>query len=107
MAVGTPGFNSLFKLYQKTSKNRIHSFPACTQHEKDGVEKKPARSLVLSFSETLNGIPPSLCGKPVVGPHSLGVTMAHFDERLHVEHKLKKQEVSIRFCIHALLNGIY
>ena len=54
---------------------------ALTTTPSDCVESNPASLLVVSLGETLNGIPPSLCGKQVVGPSSLPVVMAQSDER--------------------------
>ena len=46
------------------------------QHNRDGVENKPASLLVVSLGKTLNGMASSLCGKQVVGPSSLLVVEA-------------------------------
>ena len=51
------------------------------QHIGDSVKNKPASFLVVSLSKTLNGMPPSLCGRQMVGPSSLPVVVAQFDER--------------------------
>ena len=40
------------------------------------MENKPASLLVVSLGKTLNGMPPSLCGRQVVGPSSLLVVVA-------------------------------
>ena len=46
------------------------------QHNRDNVENKPASLLVVSLGKALNGIPPSSCGRQVVGPSSLTVVVA-------------------------------
>ena len=75
------GFISLVKSYQKTLKNGIHSFPAWRSAHRDSVENKPASLLVVSSGKALNGMPPSLCGRQMVGPSSLPVVVAQSDER--------------------------
>ena len=75
------GFISQVESYQKTLKNGIHSFPAWRSHIRDSVENKPASLLVVSLGKALNGTPPSLCGKQMVGPSSLPVVVAQSDER--------------------------
>ena len=45
------------------------------QHNKDSVGNKPASLLVVFLSKTLNGMPPYLCGRQVVGPISLPVVV--------------------------------
>ena len=37
------------------------------QFKRDNVEKKPASSMLCSGVNHLNGLPPSLCGRPVEG----------------------------------------
>ena len=61
--------------YQKTLKNGIHSFPAWRSANRDSVENKPANLLVVSLGKTLNGMPPSLCGRQMVRPSSLPVVV--------------------------------
>ena len=51
-----------------------------TQHIRDSVENKQA-SLLVSLGKALNGMPPSLCGRQMVGPSSLPVVVAQSDER--------------------------
>ena len=51
------------------------------QHIKDSVENKLASLLVVSLGKALNGMPPSLCGRQMVGPSSLPVVVAQSDER--------------------------
>ena len=70
------GFISQVESYQKTLKNGIHSFPAWRSAHRDCVENKPASLLVVSLVKALNGMPPSLCGRQMVGPSSLPVVMA-------------------------------
>ena len=53
------------------------------QHIRDSVENKPASLLVVSLGKALNGTPPSLCGRQMVGPSSLPVVVAQSDERLY------------------------
>ena len=52
------------------------------QHNRDSVENKPASLLVVSLGKTLNGMPPSLCGRQAVGPSSLPVVVAQSNRRL-------------------------
>ena len=51
------------------------------QQIRDSVENKPASLLVVSLGKALNGMPPSLCGRQMVGPSSLLVVVAQSDER--------------------------
>ena len=37
------------------------------QHIRDSVENKPVSLLVVSLGKTLNGMPPSLCGRQMEG----------------------------------------
>ena len=67
--------------YQRTLKNGIHSFPAWCSAQRDSVENKPASLLVVFLGKTLNGMPPSSCGRQVVGPSSLPVKVTQSDER--------------------------
>ena len=46
------------------------------QQNRDSVENKPASLLVVSLGKTLNGMPPLLCGRQMVGPSSLPVVVA-------------------------------
>ena len=46
-----------------------------------GIKSLPANLLVVSMGKALNGMPPSLCGKQVVGPSSLPFVVAQSDER--------------------------
>ena len=75
------GFIPLVESYQKTLKNGIHSFPLGAQQIRASVENKPASLLVVSLGKALNGMLPSLCGRQMVGPSSLPVVVAQFDER--------------------------
>ena len=70
------GFISLFESYQKTLKIGIYSSLLGAQHIRDSVENKPASLLVVSLGKALNGMPPSLCGRQMVGPSSLPVVVA-------------------------------
>ena len=72
------GFISLVESYQKMV------FTASllgAQHIRDSVKNKPASLLVVSLGKALNGMPPSLCGRQMVGPSSLPVVVAQSDER--------------------------
>ena len=51
------------------------------QHNRDSVENEPASLLVVSLGKALNGMPPSSCGRQMVGPSSLPVVVAQSDER--------------------------
>ena len=51
------------------------------QHIRDSVENKPASLLVVFLDKGLNGMPPSLCGRQMVGSSSLPVVVAQSDER--------------------------
>ena len=42
---------------------------------------KPASLLVVSLGKALNGMPPSLCGRQMVGPSSLPIVVVQSDER--------------------------
>ena len=69
------GFIPQVESYQKTLKNGIYSFPGWRSANMDSVESKPASLLVVSLGKALNGMPPSLCGRPMVGPSSLPVVV--------------------------------
>ena len=58
------------------------------QHIRDSVENKPASLLVVSLGKALNGMPPSLCGRQMVGPSSLPVVVAHLTKDMQTEHEL-------------------
>ena len=51
----------------KTLTNGTHSYPAWRSAQKNRVKKKPANSITLSLSKILTWVPPSLCGRQVVG----------------------------------------
>ena len=51
------------------------------QHIRDSVENKPASLLVVSLGKVVNRMPPSLCGRQMVGQSSLPVVVAQSDER--------------------------
>ena len=55
------------------------------QHIRDSVENKPASSLVEALGKALNGMPPSLCGRQMVGPSSLPVVVT---KDMQTEHEL-------------------
>ena len=69
------GFISQVESYQKTLKNGIYSFPAWRSANKDSAKNKPSSLLVVSLGKALNGMPPSLCGRQMVGPSSLPVVL--------------------------------
>ena len=69
-------FISQIESYQNTLKNGIHGFPAWRSANRDSVENKPASLLVVSLDKTLNGMPPSLYGRQMVGPSSLLIVVA-------------------------------
>ena len=70
------GFIYQVKSYQKTLKNGITASLLGTQHNRNRVKNKSASLLVVSLGKVLNEMPPSLCGRQVVGPSSLPVVVA-------------------------------
>ena len=71
------GFISQVESYQKTLKKMVFTaFLLGAQHNRDSVENKPTRLLVVSLGKALNGMPPFSCGREMVGPSSLPVVMA-------------------------------
>ena len=70
------GFISQVESYQKTLKNGIHSFPAWRSAHRDSGENKTASLLVVFLGKTLNGMPPFLCVRQMVGPSSLPIVVA-------------------------------
>ena len=75
------GFISQVESCQKTLKMVFTASLLGARHMRDSVENKPVSLLVVSLSKTLNGMPPSLCGRQMVGPSSLPVAMAQSDKR--------------------------
>ena len=76
------GFISQVESYQKTLKQMVFTaFLLGAEHIRDRVENKPASFLDVSLGKALNGIPPSVCGRHMVGPSSLPVVVAQSDER--------------------------
>ena len=69
-------FISQVKSYQKTLKMVFIAYLLGAQQNRDSVKNKSASLLVVSLGKVLNGMPPSLCGRLVVGPSSLLVVMA-------------------------------
>ena len=65
-------------LYQKTLKNGIHILPARRSAQKNSEENKRASLLVVSLCKTLNGLPPSLCGRQLTEASSLPAAVAQF-----------------------------
>ena len=53
----------------------------------DSVENKPASLIVVSLDKTLNGMPPSLGGRQLVGPSSPPVAVAQSTEDLQTERE--------------------
>ena len=53
------------------------------------MENKPASLLVVPLGKALNGMPPSSCGRQVVGLSSRPVTVAQSDER-HANRALQR-----------------
>ena len=70
------GFTSQVESYQKTYKMVFTSSLLGAQQNRDSAENKPASLLVVSLGKTLNRMPPSLCGRQMVGPSSLPVAVA-------------------------------
>ena len=70
------GFICQVESYQKTLKNDIHRFAAWRSANRDSMENRPASLLVVSLGKTLNGMPPSLCGRQMVGASSLPFVVA-------------------------------
>ena len=62
------------------------AFLVGAQHIGDSVKNKSASFLVVSLGKSLNGMPPSLCGRQMVGPSSLPVVLAQSDEDKQTEH---------------------
>ena len=58
------------------------------QQNRDSVENKPTRLLVVSLGKAFNGMPSPLCGRQVVGPNSLPIVVAP------VKLKTRKSSVS-------------
>ena len=75
-----PGFISLVESYQKTLKMVFTASLLGAQQNRDSVKNKPA-SLLVSLGKALNGMPPPLCGRQMVGPSNLPVVVAQSDER--------------------------
>ena len=75
------GFISLVESYQKTLKMVFTASLLGAQQNRNSVKNKPASFLVVSLGKALNGMPPSLCGRQMVGPSSLPVVVAQSDER--------------------------
>ena len=51
------------------------------QHIRVSVKSKPASLLVVSLGKALNEMPPSFCGRQVVGPNSPPVVVARSNQR--------------------------
>ena len=81
-AVGRPGVHFPCRVIPKDFKKMVFTaFLLGAQHIRDSVENKPTSLLVVSLGKALNGMPPSLCGRQMVGPSSLPVVVAQSDER--------------------------
>ena len=70
------GFISQVNSYQKTLKMIFTASLLGAQQNRDRVENKPVSLLVVALGKALNGMPPSLCGRQVVGLSSLPVVVA-------------------------------
>ena len=92
------GFISLVESYQKTSKNGIHSFPAWRSAHRDSVENKPASLLVVSLGKALNGMPPSLCGRQMVGQAFYPSWWPSLTKDMQTEHELIRVNESYGVC---------
>ena len=51
------GFIPLVESYQKTLKNKIHSFPACRSAFSEGCGEQAGKFVVVSLGKALNGTP--------------------------------------------------
>ena len=69
-------FISKVESYQKTLKMVSTASLLGAQHNRDRVENKPANFFVVSLDKALNGMPPFLCGRQMVGLSSLPVVVA-------------------------------
>ena len=58
------------------------------QHIRDSAENKPASLLVVSLGKALNGMPPFLCGRQMVGPISLSTVVPSLTKDMQTEHEL-------------------
>ena len=58
------------------------------QHIRDSVENKPASLLVVSLGKALNGMPPSLCGRQMVGQAVYPSWWPSLTKDLQTEHEL-------------------
>ena len=72
-------FISQIESYQKTLKMVLTASLLGAQRNRDCVENKPASLLVMFLGKALNGMPPSSCGRPMVGPSSLPIVVAQFN----------------------------
>ena len=80
------GFIFQVESYQKTLKNGIHSFPGWRSANRKSVENKPA-SLLVFLGKTLNGMPPSLCGRQMLGPSTTRRGGPSLTEDSQTEHE--------------------
>ena len=78
------------------------------QQNRDSVENKPASLLVVSLGKTLNKMPPSLCGRQMVGPSSLPVVVAPTED-LQTERERQRSVAYIytSSCIKLTTNSSY
>ena len=58
------------------------------QHKRDCVANKPASLLVVSVGKALKGMPPSLCGRQILGRSSLPVMVVSLMKDMQTEHEL-------------------
>ena len=81
-AVGRPGVHFPSRVISKDFKKMVFTASLLgARHIRDNVENKRASFLVVFLGKALNGMPPSICGRKMVGPSSLPVFVAQFDER--------------------------
>ena len=60
------------------------------QHNRVSVENKPASLLAMSLGKTLNGLPPSLCGRQVAGQAVFPSWWPSLTKDMHMEHELTR-----------------
>ena len=82
------GFISLVESYQKTLKMVFTASLLGAQHIRYSVENKPARLLIVSLGKALNGMPPSLCGRQMVGPTVYPSWWPSLTKNMQTEHEL-------------------
>ena len=73
--------------YQNTLKMAFTALLLGAHYNRISVENKPASLLAVSLGKALNEMPPSLCGRQVVGPSSLPVGVASLGEDSQTKHE--------------------